>query len=193
MQYLSTQDINIRRWIIIQKISELGSKYCTSLKLGKPCSLEERNSLLLLEGVLELLDCYYPVGNSNTGIIYQIFSGGGKATTLEIFINGLSISGEVVCIDNTSLTDAINNYQSQYLATQDDDNIIITSNPNIYGILSYIIIDSGYSTISVTGTTTNVTKESNCYKEKEIQTLLDKVDKEYNLNFKPINFTYTEN
>ncbi len=191
MTNLSQNDLNIRTWLITQKVSELSAQYSQSLRLGRPCSLKERNSLLLLEGVLDLLKCYQIIGD-NTGIIYQVFGSGGKASTIEIFINNISISGQVTCIDNTYLTDAINLYQSNYIATNDGDNIIITSSCSFSGKLSYNILDLGYSTVTVDGMTNNACEiNSSCYTEQDLQTLLDKVSEEYDLNFKPVGYTYT--
>lgn len=52
---MTVADFNIRIQKIIQKISELGNKYANDLKWGSKNTLEDRNKLLYLEGVLELL------------------------------------------------------------------------------------------------------------------------------------------
>ncbi len=47
-------------------MSELGNQYADSLRLGKSCANKEQKNLLVLEGFLELLECYQPLTDNVT-------------------------------------------------------------------------------------------------------------------------------
>lgn len=62
MTYLTSSDLLIRQQLILQKIAELGNTYANDLRWGRNCSLNDRNKLILLEALYDLI-LNYPAYN----------------------------------------------------------------------------------------------------------------------------------
>ncbi len=203
MTNLNLIDINVRIWLITQKVSELSAQYSKSLRFGRPCTLKERNSLLLLEGVLDLLKCYQYLGihiiDYSTGTI-TVEDNKDGLKTFSIYINNELIEGFTITNPDisslvNSIVNGINNSGKPYIASNIENIITITSTNSGEDLPLDIITTDGEPFVGewegLDGNQITITESDNCYTEQDLQTLLDKVDKKYNLNFKPVGFSYT--
>ncbi len=204
MSNLSELDLNVRRWLITQKVSELSAQYSESLRLGKPCALKERDSLLLLEGILDLLKCYQYLGvhilEYSTGTI-TVGDNKDGLKTFGIYINNELIqeftitNPDVSTLVNT-IVNGINDAGKPYIVTSSNNVVTITSIDSGEDLPLDIITTNGEPFIGewegLNGNQITITESDNCYTEQELQTLLDEVSEKYDLNFKPINYTYEQ-
>ncbi len=205
MTNMNSLDIQVRIWRIVEKLNCLGNEYANDLRLGKKCSLEHRNDILLLQGVLNILKCYQYLHNTpetlSVGQISNIIPLSVGTIGLNITSGGITITGDFpVNSDNaeSDIINAINSYNSGYIASPNEDTlgVIDITGPCNARKLSYSVI-LGILTMDLTGMSGGIcaseTIESdNCFTEKQMQELLNRVNKKYKLNFAPIGATYTE-
>ncbi len=199
MQYLNSTDLLVRKELISCKIGHLGAQYADDLRLGKSCSLKHRNELFLLQGVLELLKCYNPEG-INTGTIQVTVNYDPiiSDSIFEIFVGDTSITGpDYYTADIRILVAHINDYQSTYVASTNvtdstEGLMTLTSECGVSGEISVVIKEIGNMYFDYNGMSENVCTGVNCVTEEEIQEMLNKVCKKYNLCFQPIGFSYVD-
>lgn len=202
---VSQQDLGVRLQLAGCKFSELAQRFNKDLLYGRKCVTENRTDLMLLNVYLEMLECY------KVGIPEVESVGSFQITTLsigytlEIFVNGVSITGiqtSVTINRNTTmhaLVAIINSYQSVYTASIDetgDLHSVILTGPCTGGIVTYetnatkgeIVV----STTDLEGGVCEVTY-NNCLTEDELLVVFDKISDLTSLCFQPLGFTYTEN
>jgi len=202
---ISQIDLTTRLQLSGCKFSELAQRFNKDLLYGKKCVTENRTDLMLLNVYLEMLECYkvgIPEVRSHGNFQITVLNIG---YTLEIFINGISITGVQTSITtnrNTTmnaLVGIINNYQSTYTAvinqTQDLYSVDLYG-PCEGGTLTYTTdsIDGGIE-LSVTDLKNGVcaVEYDNCLTEEELEVVFDKISDLTTLCFKPLGFTYEEN
>lgn len=93
---MTQEDLLVRIQLIGMKISSLGNQYATDLKLGKKCALKDRNDLIVLEGILQLLQCI-DVYNENSNCISN--------TELDTLLDGVSFKYDICFLPEGSLPD----------------------------------------------------------------------------------------
>ena len=146
MASINQQDLNVRLQLAGCKFSDLAQRFNKDLLYGRKCVTENRTDLMLLNVYLEILECYKldkPEVESVGSFQITTLSIG---YTLEIFVNGVSITGvqtSVTTNRNTTmhaLVSIINSYQSVYTASLDTTNDLykVVLGPN-----------SGHSSIDV--------------------------------------------
>lgn len=202
---ISQQDLDVRLQLSGCKFSDLAQRFNKDLIYGRKCVTENRTDLMLLNVYLEMLECYkvgipevQSVGNFQITTLTVGF-------TLDIFINGVSITGVQTSVStnrNTTmhaLVDIINNYQSTYIAVINqtgDLHSVDLYGPCIGGTITYTTNATGgeieLSTTDLTGGVCAV-EYDNCLTEEELEVVFDKISDLTTLCFKPLGFTYEEN
>lgn len=202
---ISQQDLDVRLQLSGCKFSELAQRFNRDLLYGRKCVTENRTDLMLLNVYLEMLECYkvgIPEVQSHGNFQITVLEIG---YTLEIFINGISITGVQTSTTTNrnstmhALVDIINNYQSTYTAVINetgDLHSVDLYGPCEGGILTYTTdsLDDGIE-LSVTDLEGGVCaiEYDNCLTEKELEVVFDKISDLTTLCFKPLGFTYEEN
>lgn len=203
MTYLNQLDLQDRIYLIVEKISELGNQYSDDLRLGKSCALKHKQQLLFLEGVLEMLKCYQPIGKINITkySIGSIIVGNNTDTigVFDIYINNEFIEEFSINSPNTpslvnSLVQGINNSDKNYNAYSVDNIVYIYSTISGDYLPLEVRLVSGKILVGtwegLYGTKTSISEADNCLTEEKIQSLLDFISKEYNICFPPIGTTF---
>jgi len=198
MQYLNATDLLVRKQLILQKLSCLGNEYTEQLRLGQSCTKDTLEDIIFLRASLDLIECYNPIGNTNTG---NIFTSGDieEGAVIEFLVNGVSISGPFTFVSGSDLIDAITAYQAShgnfYVCTLAEDELSYDITSNYCGTGGELQMFNHTPDISfpvlLTGMTNNVCLLDNCITEKEIQTLFDTIVWKYKLCFMPIGFSYS--
>lgn len=202
---VSQQDLDIRLQLSGCKFSELAQRFNKDLLYGRKCVTENRTDLMLLNVYLEMLECYkvdIPEVESVGSFQITTLSIG---YTLEIFVNGVSITGiqtSVTTNRNTTmhtLVAIINSYQSVYTASIDetgDLHSVILTGPCTGGIVTYETNAEGreieLELQDLEGGVCEVTYD-NCLTEDELLVIFDKISDLTNICFQPVGYTYTEN
>jgi len=187
------------------KFSELAQRFNKDLLYGRKCVTENRTDLMLLNVYLEMLECY------KVGIPEVESVGSFQITTLsigytlEIFVNGVSITGiqtSVTTNRNTTmhaLVAIINSYQSVYTASIDttsDLYSVILTGPCTGGVVTYETSANKGQIILTTENLKGGVCEviyDNCLTEDELLVVFDKISDLTSLCFQPLGFTYTQN
>ncbi len=202
---ISQQDLDVRLQLTGCKYGELANRYANDLKYGKKCANTNGRNLALLNAYLELMGCY------NVSVPETLSEGSFQITTLtvgftlEIFIDGVSITGVQTSIStnrNTTmhaLVGIINNYQSTYTAVineTEDLHSVDLYGPCEGGLLTYETNSEDSAIVLSTTDLENGVCEVeyvNCLTENELLVVFDKISDLTNICFQPIGFTYTEN
>lgn len=201
---ISQQDLDVRLQLTGCKYGELANRYANDLKYGKKCANTNGRNLALLNAYLELMGCY------NVSVPETLSEGSFQITTLtvgftlEIFIDGVSITGVQTSIStnrNTTmhtLVGIINNYQSTYTAVINetgDLHSVDIYGPCTGGELTYTTNATGgeieLSTTNLTGGVCTV-EYDNCLTEDQMNTMFDSISKLTKICFQPLGYTYTE-
>lgn len=202
---ISQIDLTTRLQLSGCKFSDLAQRFNKDLLYGRKCVTENRTDLMLLNVYLEMLECY------KVGIPEVRSHGNFQITTLtvgftlEIFIDGVSITGVQTSVStnrNTTmhaLVGIINNYQSTYTAVINETGDLYSVDiygPCAGGELTYTTnATGGEIELSITDLKNGVcaVEYDNCLTEEELLVVFDKISDLTNICFQPIGFTYTEN
>lgn len=202
---ISQIDLTTRLQLSGCKFSDLAQRFNKDLLYGRKCVTENRTDLMLLNVYLEMLECY------KVGIPEVRSHGNFQITTLtvgftlEIFIDGVSITGVQTSVStnrNTTmhaLVGIINNYQSTYTAVINETGDLYSVDiygPCAGGELTYTTnATGGEIELSITDLKNGVcgVEYDNCLTEDELLVVFDKISDLTNICFQPIGFTYTEN
>lgn len=202
---ISQIDLTTRLQLSGCKFSDLAQRFNKDLLYGRKCVTENRTDLMLLNVYLEMLECY------KVGIPEVRSHGNFQITTLtvgftlEIFIDGVSITGVQTSIStnrNTTmhaLVGIINNYQSTYTAVINETGDLYSVDlygPCEGGLLTYETNSEDSAIVLSTTDLENGVCEveyDNCLTEDELLVVFDKISDLTNICFQPIGFTYTEN
>lgn len=202
---ISQQDLDVRLQLTGCKYGELANRYANDLKYGKKCANTNGRNLALLNAYLELMGCY------KVSVPETLSEGSFQITTLtvgftlEIFIDGVSITGVQTSIStnrNTTmhaLVGIINNYQSTYTAVINETGDLYSVDiygPCAGGELTYTTnATGGEIELSITDLKNGVCGASsdNCLTEDQMNTMFDSISKLTKICFQPLGFTYTEN
>lgn len=202
---ISQQDLNVRLQLAGCKYSDLAQRFNKDLLYGRKCVTENRTDLMLLNVYLEMLECYKVGIPEVESVGYFQITTLSIGYTLEIFVNGVSITGVQTSVTTnrnttmTALVTIINNYQSVYTASLDttsDLYIVTLTGPCTGGIITY---ETSAQKEEITLKTQNLTDGvcevtyDNCLTEDELLVVFDKISDLTSLCFKPLGFTYTEN
>ena len=202
---VSQQDLDVRLQLAGCKYSDLAQRFNKDLLYGRKCVTENRTDLMLLNVYLEMLECYKVGIPEVESLGYFQITTLSIGYTLEIFVNGVSITGVQTSVSTnrnttmTALVTIINNYQSVYTASLDttsDLYIVTLTGPCTGGIITY---ETSAQKEEITLKTKNLTDGvcevtyDNCLTEDELLVVFDKISDLTSLCFQPLGFTYTEN
>jgi len=199
---ISQQDLNVRLQLLNCCIGTMAGILVDKIKIGAKdvnCKLQE---LQVLQRMLKYIQCYKVS-------IEEVQSVGGFQITvlnigytLEIFVNGVSITGVQTAVTtnrNTTmhaLVDIINAYQSVYTASINetgDLHSVILHGPCEGGIVTYET-DSldGNIEVSTTDLEGGVCGEEydNCLTETQLLSMIDWMATKCGICFQPLGFNY---
>lgn len=202
---ISQQDLLVRLQLAGCKYSDLAQRFNKDLLYGRKCVTENRTDLFLLNVYLEMLECYKTATAEVQSSGYFQVTTSTAGFTLEIFIDGVSITGLQNITSpnrNTVMTAAvsiINSYQDVYTASLDttsDLYKVVITGPCTGGTITYETDATKGEIVlgieNLTGGVCEVTYD-NCLTEDELLTVFDKISDLTSLCFQPLGFTYTEN
>lgn len=171
------ENYNIRLQKLICCIGNIGGEIQSMIAVGNDCYKEKLEKLKILQGYLEVLECYSLEEETLSTAIIDISEISGADETIEIFVNGISISGEYITtssdhdIEEEGLVSQINNYQSVYVAVRANSIITIT------GTCSNNILTA----LTSNGVELDITNFSggncvdNCVTEDQVLSMFDRV------------------
>lgn len=207
MTNLNQIDLNVRLQLLGCKYSELANIYANNLKYGLKCAPSNLSKLLLLNAIIEILECYRLPYDKAGVVEFNVPNSVQVGWNIELTSNGTSISGLVVTASSNAntvaaqLVAAINTYQ----ATVIDSGIVATvegdgkrlrtvrlatpcTNPEIIGSLDTgVILSETILDYLIEG---ECDIDRNCFTEEEIQALIDTAAKLAKQCFQPIGFNY---
>ena len=197
MVELNQTDFEVRLQLSSCCIGEKTADLLSKIKIGAktvPCKLQD---LQVAEIMLSYLKCY------DTTLVEVLATGTielnviPRGTTMNIKVNGISISGTFNPATSTqstemiALTAQINTYQNVYTAVYDAaqgafGKIVITS---LYCDNLIMTATTSDSTITLTGLTGTCLTE-NCITELQMQSMFEWIAKKCNLCFQKAEFNY---
>lgn len=192
MSYLNQIDLNVRLQLAGCKYSELANSYATNLKYRMKCAPDNLRRLLLLNHLIEVLECYKIGSATSEGTVTLNVLNAGDV--LDILVDNISLIGgprSITSSNISAISSAIATYitaNTSYIANYDKRTISIIGDCT-NGVLSYYLKGAEGSSVTVTGLDGGVCS-NNCLKEEDVQSLLDKISKLICLCFEPIGFEY---
>lgn len=193
-----TQDsLDIRLQKLICCIGTLGGEIQGMIAVGNDCYKEKLRNLKTLVGYLEALECYSLEENTLATGYVQIF-GSTTAGSIEIFINGVSISGvynmtnSTAAVEMQNLTAQINDYQTSYVASYNSASarIDITGGCHETQVLSIEELNKTAWSSGAVGLTGGICVD-NCLTETQVLTIFDKVSKYCDICFPSAEYNFT--
>ncbi len=207
MANLNSTDLMVYCQLTGCRLSVLSKKFIEDLKFGKKCTIKDRETLLLLNIYLEILQCYKVLcdGDIASTATFQINSI-DNGTTIDISIGVVTVGSLIASGTNTTtamstLTDSINSNTLtsgvSALFTNGDPGIITLTGPcnnPLYSTNTVGGIDFT-TTLFTGGVCSNcgeeVIEENNCFTELEIHNIIEKIETLGKLCFLPPGTTYT--
>lgn len=216
MANLNSTDLLVRVQLIGCKLSVLSKKFADDLKYGKKCTPKDRETLLLLNIYLEILQCYNVICvpgqiTLSTGIIQVTAVNINDSYSIRLSVGPVNMGSYTALTTSTTdfmigLTDSIN---SQSATTK----VVAVFSPGDPGIITLTgpctnpLVDISVSGLTATPTTsinntmfsggicstTCPTVGTPCFTELDIQNILDKIEELGNICFQAPGFSYTDN
>lgn len=193
---LTQQDLDVRLQLINCCIGEKTADLLAKIKIGAktvPCKLQE---LQIMQEMIEILKCYdvtleeiLPFGTID-------ISNTDQDATINILINGISISGTYTTTSSTpstemiALTAIINNYQDAYIATYNVANHLIEIQSTTCTNGNITITQTGKISILVTDLSEGVCLTDNCITEEQVQAMFNWMAKKCGICFQLPGFNY---
>ena len=196
-----TQDsLNIRLQKLICCIGTLGGEIQGMIAVGNNCYKEKLKKLKILIGYLEALECYSLAEETLATATFTFLGTPGTGTgTINFYINGVSISGDFEVIpgtildNNTALANQINNTQSTYVASIDNDtgNVIITGTCSNFEFSAIIDNNRTGWGIEYTEGIGGICVD-NCLTEEQVLAMFDRVSNYCDICFPNAEYNFTD-
>ena len=192
MAHISQQDLDVRLQLTSCELGDMTARLLAKIKIGSKdvhCKLQELQILQIMLGYIKCYDVtLVEVLATGTIVINTIVTD----DTVNIKVNGISISGTYIAGSSTeatemiALTAAINAYQDVYTAVYDAGAITITSLYCDTLLMEAVVTDAVVTVTGLTGTCLI----DNCITEDDLISMFDYISKKTGICFQPMGFSY---
>lgn len=201
MADLNQVDLNVRLQLLGCKYSEIANTYANNLKYGMKCSRENLRKLLLLNALIDILECYDIIHDVGGVIEQNIATAGLQINNIvELFSNGVTITGPITLSSNnttvqaTQITTAINNYAntvfSAIVSSTDRKSIIVKLTTPCTNPTVTVTVNNGTPVVLEYLTEGECDVDNNCFTEDQIKELIDSIAKLIKQCFQPMGYDY---
>ena len=204
MVSINQQDLNVRLQLVNCCLGTKASELIDKIKIGAKDSNCKLQDLQVGLNMLKYLACYKVDTEEVQSQGYFQVTTATAGFTLEIFIDGVSITGPQNITSpnrNTIMTAAvaiINSYQDVYTATLDTTNDlykVIISGPCEGGIITYETdATKGEIVLGVEDLSGGICKKiyNNCLTEDQVLAMFDFLSTKCGICFQPLGFNYEQ-
>lgn len=200
---ISQTDLLVRLQLLGCKYGDLANTYANTLKWGMKCSKENLSKLIMLNTLIEILECYDTRVLTTPILPTVVFHNEkgyfGIGDFIELQIEGTPVIG-VITFDSTDILEQLGQIYDALIAegytaviTGDDNacDLEITlpcTNPTVDIVVNDInTVNLPYDEI---GDCTEIPQGKNCLTEEQLLSLLDKIANLVKQCFMPIGFEY---